>query len=152
MQRTRTCLLSLLLIVVVLTGCAGGTDVRTFNTDQPATSGRTPEQIHSAYLKALRLNDRATLKQLTDPDGQTSAIVSARLKAMQYEMSPSNPTTGGGLATIQVLRVVDDGGGKRGYSRWVYARTAICHEALLSQDAEGGWLVSDWTAAASCAE
>ena len=102
--------------------------------------------MHSAFLLALRNNDREGVLALT-VDDQQAPRADAFLRMVQrymYSTATEGPyATGGKLLDIRVTGIEDRGAGKRGWSAWQYARKTVCHIADLQQT-PAGWRVTDF--------
>ncbi len=114
----------------------------------------TPEQAHEQYIAALRANDRQQALALTVDRGELQALQEAsieqQLERMQLEIAGNagdNPS--GPLSRVDILPLETEGEGRIGYSRWVYPRRTICHEAVLHPTPQG-WRVTAWYDSATC--
>lgn len=125
-----------LLLLVALTACsAGGTG--------GAVAPRSAEQVHAAWIMALRFNNREqALALLADMEFKTAEVDGA-LDMVRREMrrAGGNGETGGNLAVVQPVRMEDQGNGKQAWSSWTYAGQTFCHRTDLSQT-PAGWRVT----------
>ncbi len=99
--------------------------------------------VHQGYLDALQHNDRTKLLAFSSDETYKLQNADRRLEKMRHEMDSANQRTGGTLTIVDVVSLTDEGAGKRGISRWVYAKTAVCHDAVLAQT-DAGWRVTAW--------
>ncbi len=126
------------LMIGVLSGCS--------IISTPKTS---PDNVHTSFLTALQNNDRTKLLALSHDETYKTENADNRLEKIRYEMSSTNPRTGGLLSNIEVVSFSAEGEGRRGISRWHYAKRTICHDALLAQT-DKGWRVIAWYELAQC--
>ena len=83
-------------------------------------SAQTPEQVHLAWLEALRTNDREQALALFADSQFKELQVQPALSTVQNEMHRPVGTfgTGGPLISVWAVWMEDRGAGKRGWSRW----------------------------------
>ena len=111
-------------------------------------SGPSPEQVHIAWLQALRDNDREqALELFADMPGKDIEVAAA-LTMIQNEMHRplGQFGYGGKLLSMRALTTEMRGAGRVGWSRWQYAKEERCHRTDLSQ-APKGWRVVDFNLA-----
>ncbi|MDQ5850858.1 MAG: hypothetical protein M3380_02075 [Chloroflexota bacterium] len=140
-----------LIVVLVLAGCGGQ------HPDDPAggavAAPISAEEVHTAFLVALRANNREQVIALT-VDDQQAARAETWLRIVQSYMhstATEGPyATGGNLSAVEVVKVDERGAARRGWSRWAYARKAICHIADLAQTPEGWRVTSFHTTTEAC--
>ena len=103
------------------------------------TSAQSPEQVPQAWVLALRDNDREQALALFADSQFKEFQVQPALSTVQNEMHRPVGTfgTGGPLISVRAVRMEDRGAGKRGWSRWQYAREELCHLTDLSQTPQG---------------
>ena len=126
-------------LMLVLTAC-GGSD------DGAAAAPRSAEQVHAAYLAALRANNREQALALTIDDQQEIRVDEAlrMVQSYMYSKATTGPyATGGDLSDVQVVKIEDRGTATHAWSRWQYARKAVCHETALTQTSQG-WRVAEF--------
>jgi hypothetical protein len=114
----------------------------------------TPDQVHEQYVAALRANDRQQVLALAVDRGDLQALneasIDQQLERMQVEIAgnagsfPSGP-----LSRVDILPLVTQGESRIGYSRWVYPRRTICHQAMI-QETPQGWRVTAWYESVRC--
>ncbi len=111
-------------------------------------SSRTAEQVHTAWLEALRNNDREQVLMLLAETQGKEIHAHAALTVIQNEMH--RPVGqfgfGGPLLSVRALTMEDRGAGKLGWSRWQYAKEERCHRTDLSQTPQG-WRVVNFNLA-----
>ena len=115
----------------------------------PATPALTAAAVHQTDLDALQHNDRATLLTVSDDDPHAARDADHYLERIVADADSANVRTGGHLARVDLVVLVDEGAGKRGTSRWVYANRTICHDAVLAETA-AGWRVTAWYELSHC--
>jgi hypothetical protein len=103
---------------------------------------QSAERIHTAFLTALRDNDRQQVRDLFVDDDTRDEQVHHALSEIQSEMEGVHGAfpTGGHLSDVQVMRIENRGAGKRAWSRWQYANRPVCHQADLTRTPQG-WRV-----------
>ena len=120
------------LILLLLMACGGQTP-------------RSAEQVHAAWLEALRNNDRERALALLADTPAKEIHLHAALTMIQNEMH--RPVGqfgfGGPLLSVRATHMEDRGAGKQGWSRWQYAKEEMCHVTDLSQTPQG-WRVVDF--------
>ncbi len=124
-----------LLLVLALTGCGGR-----------GGGEQGVEEVHSAFLLALRNNDREGVLALTvdDQQAQRADAFLGMVQRYMYSTATEGPyATGGTLLDVRVTGIEDRGAGKRGWSAWQYARKTVCHIVDLQQT-PAGWRVTDF--------
>lgn len=132
--------LSFVATVLLLPACGAST----------ATQG--PEVVHSAWVQALRENDRETLQGLAAETEFREATVDGYLTRMQDYLANgyvAMGVNGGAFQGVDVLGMTDQGQGKIGYSRWRFERTAICYVTKLTAT-DTGWKVLSWGQRSDC--
>ena len=132
----RVCALSGILLLG-LTACGGDA------TASSARTGGSAEDVHAAFLAALRENDRTEVLALTVDDQQALRADEflQRVQAYRYSTTSEGPhATGGNLSEVRVIGLEARGAVTHGWSRWQYQRTAVCHETKLTQTPQG-WRV-----------
>ena len=147
----QACVLLVLALTLVLTACGGHQEGGT------GTAARLPqrvEDVHAAFLAALRTHDRAQVLALTVDDDQAARADEflQRVRAYGDSTITSGPyVTGGTLQDVRVIRVERAGGAAQGWSRWQYAKKAICHATELTETA-AGWRVLEFSVSGSDAQ
>ena len=101
------------------------------------------EAVHQGYLDALQHHDRAKLLAFSGDETYMIENADRRLEKMRHAQNSGNHRTGGNLSRVDLVSLTDEGVGKRGVSRWVYAKRAVCHDAVLAQT-DQGWRVTAW--------
>jgi hypothetical protein len=102
-------------------------------------------QVHADWLQALRDNNRAhALALFADIDGRDNEV-QLLLNRIESELHRPVGTfgQGGPLISMQPFKLEDRGAGKRGWSRWQFAREAECYTTDLAQTPKG-WRVVDF--------
>ena len=115
-------------------------------------NARSPEQVHAVWLEALRTNDREqALAVFADTPFKEMQVQSA-LTMVQNELHRPVGTfgSGGALVSMRAVKLEDRGAGKRGWSRWQYAREELCHITDLTQTPQGWRVVAFNLTAAAC--
>lgn len=137
---TSRILIGLALATLLLTAC--GT----------TTTAQTPEDVHAAWVQALRDNDRETLQRLAADGEFRDATVDGYLTRMQDYLTHGYVALGvqgGAFQGVDVLPLADAGQGKTGFSRWRFERTTICYAATLTAS-DAGWKVLSWGQRTDC--
>ena len=135
-RHTRVWVLSGLLLLV-LTAC--GQD----GSAASASNGDSAEEVHTAFLAALRENDRGQVLALTVEDQQALRADEflQRVQAFMYSTTTEGPhATGGNLSAVRVTAIEQRGAVTHAWSVWQYTRKAVCHETQLTQTPHG-WRV-----------
>ena len=125
------------LLLLVMTACAGDGNAAS------ARNGESAEEVHTAFLAALRENDRGQVLALTVDDQQALRADEflQRVQAFMYSTTTEGPhATGGNLSAVQVTAIEQRGAVTHAWSVWQYTRKAICHETQLTQTPHG-WRV-----------
>ena len=144
----RGCAWLTLIVMLALAGCGRQ------RAPAPAVAAPTsPEEVHAAFLAALRANDREQVMTLT-VDDQQAARAETWLRMIQTYMHSTTTegphATGGNLSAVEVVKLDDRGVARRGWSRWAYARKTICHVADLTQTSQGWRVTSFHTTTEAC--
>jgi len=130
-------------LALALTACGGGHSDGSGSVEQAPQSA---EAVHAAFLTALRANNRAQVLALTVTDQQISRADEFLQRVRSYmdtTISSGPYATGGNLSDVQVIGIEDQGAAKHAWSRWQYAKKAICHETELTQT-PAGWRVLEF--------
>ena len=129
----------------VLAACGGGGESASAQHGAAATP-HSAEQVHEAYLAALRNNNREQVLALTVDDQQATRADEAlrMVQSYMYSKTTTGPyATGGNLSHVRVVKIEDQGTVKRVWSLWQYARKAVCHATELTQTSQG-WRVLEF--------
>lgn len=141
-MRRYLCWLSLVLSVVGLVGCrAGGT--------APAQS---PEDVHAAWVNALRNNDRQAALAVMGVHGELGDAFAGQMLNQTQSMIANQRNRVrelGPLEGVDILPVVDRGAGKIGYSCWRFQQVTLCYGTMLAADGDQ-WGVTDWGTVKDC--
>ena len=132
-------------LVLVLTACGGGRQSASAQYGAAATR-HSAEQVHAAYLVALRNNNREQVLALTVDDQQAIRADEAlrMVQSYMYSTTTTGPyATGGNLSDVRVVKIEDQGTVTHAWSLWQYARKAVCHETALTQTSQG-WRVTEF--------
>lgn len=122
-------LLPLLALALVLAGCG---------THAQAT--QSPAEVHTAWITALRANDRQAAQALLANDAAIG--VDRALEQAQYLVTLDTPQTGR-LQAVDVVPPVAQGKGQLAQSIWRLDRLTSCFRATLAETPVG-WRVIDW--------
>ena len=134
---------SWLLGLALLTACGSGGG-RAGDT-APVSHGAAA--VHTAWLTALRTNDRDQALALFAAGSFKEAQVHAALSMMQqymFSQTTEGPYATGGLREVRAVKLDARGGGMAAWSRWIYAKQTNCHRTDLAQT-QAGWRVTDYT-------
>ncbi len=137
-----------LIVLLVLAACGGQSQ-----HDEAVAAPSSAEEAHTAFLAALRANDREQVMALTIDDQQTARAETwlRMVQAYMYSTTTDGPhATGGNLSAVEVVKLEDRGAATRGWSRWAYARKTICHIADLAQTTQGWRVTSFHTTTTAC--
>jgi hypothetical protein len=137
MDEPRTMMLGrwcgLLLLLSLMSGCG-------------ATTPRTPEATHAAWIAGLRAQDRAALLALM-PDRPLAALfIDDSLRSLGSRLTAA---TDGPLEDVTLLPLDQDARGIRGVSAWRFRERTACYQTRLLFHA-GHWTVTDWGLLARC--
>ncbi len=134
----------MLTLVLALTACGGGdTSARAGGSEAAVGSA---EATHAAFLAALRTNNREQVLALTVDDQQAQRADEFLQRVQSYMDSTTTEgpyATGGQLSDVHVTRLEDRVTATYAWSRWQYARKAVCHETELTQTPQG-WRVLEF--------
>lgn len=111
----------------LLAGCGGETS-------------NSPEETHTAWVAALRANDREAAQALLAPDAEVS--VDRALAQAQYLVGHGAEGTGV-LVAVDVEPLRAQGAGQVGRSVWRLERLNSCFLTTLART-EAGWRVTGW--------
>ncbi|NNJ12916.1 hypothetical protein EKD04_021545 [Chloroflexales bacterium ZM16-3] len=121
-------MLPILLLGLLLTSCS------TQASQQP------PAEVHTAWIAALRANDRAAAQQLLADDA--AVTVDRALEQAQYLEILDVPQTGR-LQAVDVAPPVVQGAGQVATSIWRLEQLTSCFRATLAETPQG-WKITDW--------
>ena len=147
----QACALLVLALTLVLTACGSQRD------GGASAAARLPqrvEDVHAAFLAALRTHDRAQVLALTVDEEQAARADEflQRVRAYGDSTITAGPyATGGTLQDVRVIRVEGAGGAAQAWSRWQYPKKAICHATELTETA-AGWRVLEFSVSGSDAQ
>ncbi len=130
----------LLLLVLAACGRDGSAASARSGAD---VAQQSAEEVHAAFLAALRENDRGQVLGLTVDDQQALRADEflQRVQAFMYSTTTEGPhATGGDLREVHVTGLEERGTVTHAWSVWQYARKAVCHETKLTQTPQG-WRV-----------
>lgn len=119
-------LLCTLLIALLLAVCGAGGDTR------------SPTEVHTAWIDALRANDRQAAQALLA--GDATVAVDWALEQAQYLVTLDVPQTGR-LQSVDVEAPVAQGAGQVGRSIWRLERLTSCFHTTLAET-PAGWRVT----------
>ena len=142
---------ALLLLTLLLTACGGQWDG---GAGVAVRHLQRIEEVHAAFLAALRTHDRAQVLALTVEDEQAARADEflQRVRAYGDSTITAGPyATGGTLLDVRVIRVEGAGGAAQAWSRWQYPKKAICHATELTETA-AGWRVLEFYVSSSDAQ
>ena len=125
------------IVLLVLAACGGD------GSAASARNGGSAEEVHAAFLAALRENDRTEVLALTVDDQQALRADEflQRVQAYIYSTTTEGPhATGGNLSAVRVTGLEERGAVTHAWSLWQYTRKAVCHETQLTQTPHG-WRV-----------
>jgi PBP1b-binding outer membrane lipoprotein LpoB len=100
----------------------------------------TPEQVHAAWVDAIRNNDRTTLLNLAAEMDFKTTFVDDNVRSLQDKL---RGTTYGKLQSVDVQPPVDDGATKLGISIWRFEKYPVCYGTSMAQS-DGVWKVTRW--------
>ncbi len=130
------------LLLLVLAACAGDGSAASARSGADVAP-QAVEEVHAAFLAALRENDREHVLALTVEDQQALRADEflQRVQAFMYSTTTEGPhATGGNLSAVQVTAIEQRGAVTHAWSLWQYTRKAVCHETQLTQTPRG-WRV-----------
>jgi hypothetical protein len=119
-------LLCTLLITLLLAACGASGDTS------------SPAEVHTAWIDALRANDRQAAQALLADDA--TVAVDWALEQAQYLVTLYVPQTGR-LQSVDVEAPVAQGAGQVGRSIWRLERLTSCFHTTLTETA-AGWRVT----------
>lgn len=119
-------LISIVLLLPLLAACGDGRDTR------------SPAEVHTAWIDALRANDRNAAQELLADDA--TVAVDWVLEQAQYLVTLDVPQTGR-LQSVDVEAPVAQGAGQVGRSIWRLERLTSCFHTTLAETA-AGWRVT----------
>lgn len=117
-----------LCIVVALAGCSA------------ESARQSPTDVHSAWIAALRGNDRQAAQALIADDAELS--VDRALEQAQYLVTHS-PEGVGVFVAVDVEAPTAEGAGQVGRSIWRLERLNSCFLTTLA-DTDAGWRVTGY--------
>lgn len=121
-------LMTVLVFVALLAACGG---------DRGASS---PGEVHTAWIEALRANDRQAAQTLVASDA--SLDVDRALEQAQYLVT-HDAQGAGRLVAVDVEAPVQQGAGQVATSIWRLERLNSCFRATLAETSDG-WRVTNW--------
>jgi hypothetical protein len=133
-------MLILTLASVLLGGCGGTAATVDGGSASAPSTATTPEQVHRAWVDAIRNNNRAVLLLLTAEMDFKTSFVDDNLRSVQDHL---RGTVDGTLQSIDVRPVTDDSVGKLGVSVWRFAKRPICYGTFMAVS-DGVWKVIRW--------
>jgi hypothetical protein len=119
----------LLLSVTLLLGACGGSPTR-----------HEPPALHSAWIAALRANDRQAAQRLLADDATIS--IDQALAQAQYLVTLNSPQTGH-LQAVDLLPPTTQGAGQEATSLWRLDLFTSCFRASMAQT-NAGWRITNW--------
>jgi hypothetical protein len=123
-SRLSTIGIALLLCMLAACGASGDT--------------RSPAEVHTAWIDALRANDRQAAQALLADD--TTVGVDQALEQAQYLVTLAVPQTGR-LQSVDVEAPVVQGAGQVGRSIWRLERLTSCFHTTIAET-PAGWRVT----------
>ena len=128
------------LFATLLASCGGNSGG---SVPDAATS---PEQVHSAWVEAMKANNRDALLALAADMEFKTNFVDDNLRPLQERLRAAKD---GKLQSVDVRSPTDEGAGKIGVSVWKFEKHTACYRTVLS--AVGGiWKVSSWGVMYEC--
>jgi hypothetical protein len=132
--------LILALASLLLVGCGGNSGGSAPNT------ATTPEQLHSAWVEAIKANNRDALLALAADMEFKTNLVDDNLRPLQERLRAAKD---GQLQSVDVRSPTDEGAGKIGVSVWKFEKHTACYRTVLSA-VNGVWKVSSWGVMYAC--
>lgn len=128
MRRHQRAFLLAYALLLLLTGCGGG------------QQSMSPAEVHTAWIAALRGNDRQAAQALVARDAGLD--VDRALDQAQYLVTLDTPQTGR-LQAVDVEEPVTQGAGEVAISIWRLEHLTSCFRTTLAQT-DDGWKVTGW--------
>lgn len=128
MRRQLIVLTFVLIFAALLAACAAGQDAR------------SADEVHAAWVEALRANDRQAAQTLVASDATLD--LDWALTQAQYLVTLDSPLMGR-LVAVDVETPEPRGAGQVGRSIWRMERLTSCFHTTLAQTS-AGWRVTGW--------
>lgn len=128
------------LFAMLLASCGGNSGGSVPN------AASTPEQVHSAWVEAMKANNRDVLLSLAADMEFKTNFVDDNLRPLQERLRAAKD---GKLQSVDVRSPTDEGADKIGVSVWKFEKHTACYRTVLSA-AGGVWKVSSWGAMYEC--
>jgi hypothetical protein len=112
------------------------------------TIGQAPEDVHAAWVQAMRSSDRASALALAADQPLKEAFVDDHLRTIRDKMTAASSRTGP-LVSVEVRTMTDDGQQKVGVSVWRFEHRTDCYRTVLTPTPEG-WKVIGWGTLLRC--
>ena len=128
------------LFATLLVGCGGNSG------GSAPSAATTPEEVHSAWVDAMKANNRDALLSLAADMQYKTSFVDDNLRPLQDRLRAAKD---GKLQSVDVRAPTDDGAGKIGVSVWKFEKHTACYRTVLSA-VNGVWKVSSWGVMYQC--
>jgi hypothetical protein len=112
------------------------------------TVDQVPEDVHAAWVQAMRTSDRAAALVLAADQPFKEAFVDDHLRTIRDKMTAASSRTGP-LETVEVHAMTDNGQQKVGVSVWRFQHRTDCYSTVLTPT-PGGWKVIGWGTLLRC--
>ena len=136
-------LMAFMSVLIVLTAC-GGQATATVAPAAPVAAAATPEEVHTAFVAAMRAADRPAALALVDQTVVTATSIDEWLD--QLDTNTINRQNGTqALLNTEPLGISSTRSRTLGTSRWTYGNNYVfCYHAQLKETTKG-WRIVDWT-------
>jgi maltose-binding protein MalE len=146
MNRTFQAIALLCLLVGLLAGCGGSSTETTTTSSGSSNTATTPEQVHTAWVEAMKANNRDALLSLAADTEYKTAFVDDNLKSLQDRVRSHKD---GSLQAVEIRAPTDDGAGRIGVSVWKFAKHTSCYRTELAARGDV-WRVTSWGVMYQC--
>lgn len=122
-----------LFILLLLTACTGG-------GSSAFGQSSTAEEVHQAWVQAMRNNDRDAALAVAANMELKSAFVDSELNTIRGYVSGDRH---GALQSVDVRPPTEQGAGREGISVWRFERSIVCFATTMASE-NGSWRVTRW--------